>query len=167
MKNACESWKDQLLEAALTGSLTAGLEEHLRTCAICSEELDNVRARKARLDTLLPLVAQGSEPSVEFRARVLAAAETAREGKRAWPWRAWTLAGAATMVVVVLMLGVTLRRKTAGMIPGDELATAQKLAEWRAPSDSLLMTPGQEIIGTMPKLGESYLNVPVKKDEEE
>jgi len=74
MKNACEKWKDQLLEAALTGSLTAGLEEHLRTCAICSEEMNNVRARKARLDTLLPLVARGSEPSADFRARVLAAA---------------------------------------------------------------------------------------------
>jgi hypothetical protein len=167
MKNACEVWKDQLLEAALTGSLTAGLEEHLRTCAICSEELDNVRARKARLDALLPLVVQGSEPSADFRARVLAAAEAAREGKRPRPWRAWTLTGATAVVVVVLMLGVTLQRRTARMIPGDELAAAQKLAEWRAPSDALLATPGQEIVKTTPKLGESYLNVPVKKDEEE
>jgi hypothetical protein len=53
------------------------------------------------------------------------------------------------------------------MIPRDELAAAQKLAEWRAPSDGLLATPGQEILRTMPKIGESYLNVPAKKDEEE
>jgi len=53
------------------------------------------------------------------------------------------------------------------MIPGDELAAAQKLAEWRAPSDGLLVTPGQEILRTMPRLGESYLNVPAKTDEEE
>jgi hypothetical protein len=167
MKNACETWKDQLLETALTGGLTAGLEEHLRTCTICSEELDNVRARKARLDALLPLVAQGSEPSANFRARVLAAAGAAREGKRARPWRVWTLAGATTVVAVVLMLAVTLQRRTARMIPGDELAAAQKLAEWRAPSDGLLSTPGQEILRTMPRLGESYLSVPVKTDEEE
>jgi hypothetical protein len=167
MKNACESWKDQLLEAALTGSLTAGLEEHLRTCTICSEELDNVRVRRARLDALLPLVAQGSEPSANFRARVLAAAEAAREGKRARPWRVWTLAGATAVVVAVLMIAVTLQRRTARMIPGDELASAQKLAEWRAPSDGLLVTPGQEILRTMPRLGESYLNVPAKTDEEE
>jgi hypothetical protein len=167
MKNACESWKDQLLEAALTGSLTAGLEEHLRTCTICSEELDNVRARKARLDTLLPLVAQGSELSADFRARVLAAAGAAREGKGARPWRVWTIAGATAVVVVVLMIAVTMQRRTARMIPGDELAAAQKLAEWRAPSDGLLATPGQEILRTMPRLGESYLNVPVKKNEEE
>ena len=167
MKNACESLKDQLLEAALTGSLAAGLEEHLRTCTICSEEMDNVRTRKARLDTLLLLVAQGSEPSANFRARVLAAAEAAREGKQARPWRVWTLAGATAVVVAVLMIGVTLQRRAARMIPRDELAAAQKLAEWRAPSDGLLVTPGQEILRTMPRLGESYLNVPVKTDEEE
>jgi len=167
MKNACEKWKDQLLEAALTGSLTAGLEEHLRTCAICSEEMNNVRARKARLDTLLPLVARGSEPSADFRARVLAAAGAAGEGKRARPWRVWTLAGVTAGVVAVLMIGVTLQRRTARMILGDELAAAQKLAEWRAPSDGLLVTPGQEILRTMPRLGESYLNVRMKTDEEE
>ena len=53
------------------------------------------------------------------------------------------------------------------MIPGDELAAAQRLAEWRAPSDALLATPGQEILRTMPRLGQSYLNVPVKTGEEE
>jgi hypothetical protein len=167
MKNACEKWKDQLLEAALAGATTKDLEEHLRGCAKCSTELDEVRARAARLDALLPLVARGAEPSADFRARVLAAAEAASEGKCAWPWRAWTLAGAAVAVVVVLMVAVTWQRRTARMIPGDELAGAQKLAEWRAPSDGLLRTPGQEILRTMPKLGESYLNVPVKKDEEE
>jgi len=104
MKNACESWKDQLLEAALTGSLTAGLEEHLRTCTICSEELDNVRVAGRSWTHCLPLVAQGSEPSANFRARVLAAAEAAREGKRARPWRVWTLAGATAVVVAVLMI---------------------------------------------------------------
>jgi hypothetical protein len=65
------------------------------------------------------------------------------------------------------MIALTWQRRTVGMIPGDEVAAAQKLAEWRAPSDSLLVTPGQEILKTMPKLGKSYVNVPVKTDEEE
>jgi len=59
--------------------------------------------------------------------------------------------GAAAVAVVVLMIGVTLQRRTARMIPGAELAAAQKLAEWRAASDGLLVTPGQEILRTMPK----------------
>ncbi len=165
MKNACEKWKDPLREAALTGTTAKELEEHLRSCAKCSTELDEVRARAARLDALLPLVAQGAEPSADFRARVFAAAEAKGEGKRARPWRIWTLAGAAAAIAVVLIIGVSLQRRTARMIPGDELAAAQKLAEWRAPSDSLLVTPGQEILKTTPKLGQSYLNVPVKTEE--
>jgi hypothetical protein len=167
MKDACEKWKDQLLEAALTGAMEKDLEEHLRGCVKCSAELDEVRARAARLNTLLPLVAQGTEPSADFRARVLAAARAAGEGKRARSWRIWTLAGAAAAVAVVLVIGVKVQRRTARMIPVDELAAAQKLAEWRAPSDGLLVTPGQEMLLTMPRLGESYLNVPLKKDEEE
>ena len=165
MKYACEKWKDQLLEAALTGATEKDFAEHLRSCTKCSAELDEVRARAERLDALLPLVTQGAEPSANFRARVLVAAAAAREGKRARPWRVWALAGGAAVVVVVLMIAVTFQRRTARMIPGDELAAAQKLAEWRAPSDSLLMTPGQEILKTTPKLGQSYLNVPVKTEE--
>jgi len=167
MKNACEKWKDPLREAALTGAIAKDLEEHLRSCTNCSAELDEMRARAVRLDALLPLVAQGAEPSADFQARVLAAAKAAREGKRARPWRVWTLAGATAVVVVVLMIGVALQRRTARVIPGEELATAQKLAEWRAPSDGLLATPGQEILRTVPRLGESYLHVPLKTDEEE
>jgi ElaB/YqjD/DUF883 family membrane-anchored ribosome-binding protein len=167
MKSACEKWRDPLREAALTGTTAKELEEHLRSCAKCSAELDEVRARAERLDALLPLVTQGAEPSADFRARVLAAAAATREGKRARPWRVWTLAGAAAAVVVALVIGMALQRRTARTILGSELAGAQKLAEWRAPSDGLLVTPGQEILRTVPRLGESYLNVPVKTDEEE
>ena len=167
MKTACEKWKYPLLEAALTGSATNDLQEHLQSCTICSEELNKLRAGKARLDQLLPLVAQGAEPSADFQAKVLAAAGAASEGKRARPWRVWALAGATALVVAVLMVGLTLLRRSGPAVPEDELAAAQKLAEWRAPSDGLLMTPGQEILKTMPRLGKSYLNVPVKKAEEE
>jgi hypothetical protein len=167
MKNACEKWKDQLLETALTGSATKDLGEHLKNCTSCSAELGELRTRRARLDALLPLVAQGVEPSADFRVRVLAAAESASEGKRARPWRVWTLAGATAVVVVAMIVGLTLLRKNGPAVPEDALAAAQKLAEWRAPSDGLLKTPEQEILMTIPKLGNSYLNVPVKTDEEE
>jgi hypothetical protein len=69
--------------------------------------------------------------------------------------------------MVVMVIGATIYWRAARTIPDKELAPAQKLAEWRAPSDSLLVTPGQDIMRTMPRLGESYLNVPVKTDEEE
>ena len=167
MKNACEKWKDDLQEAALTGARTPELAEHLQTCAHCSAELRELEARKARLDALLPRVAQGAQPSADFRARVVAAAEAA--GKRRWMlrWQAWTLAGAAAAAATVIVVGAVRHRGTTAKIPPEELAGAQKLAEWRAPSDSLLATPGQEILRTTPKLGESYLHVPMKAIEEE
>jgi hypothetical protein len=167
MKKACEKWKEPLREAALMGITAKDLEEHLRGCADCATELDEVRARAARLDTLLPLMMQGAEPPADFRARVLAAADAAGRGKHWRPWGVWTLAGASAAVVVVLIFAVTLQRRTARMIPGDELAAAQKLAEWRAPSDGLLAIPGREILQTMPRLGQSFLNVPLKTIEEE
>jgi len=151
-----------LLEAALTGATAKGLEEHLRACANCSEELSELRARKARLDALLPLAVQGAGPSADFRARVLAAAEAASERKRARPWRVWTLAGVTAVILAALVIGVTSYRRTARTVPADELAAAQTLTEWRAPSDVLLANPGQEILRKMPRLGESYLRVPVK-----
>ena len=162
MKKACENWRDQLLEAALAGATAKGLEEHLRACTNCSVELSELRARQARLDALLPLTAQGAGPSADFRARVLAAAEAASERKRARPWRVWTLAGVTAVTLVALLMGVASYRRIARTVPADELAAAQTLAEWRAPSDVLLANPGQEILRKMPRLGESYLHVPVK-----
>jgi hypothetical protein len=166
MKDACEKWKDQLLEAALRGATTKDFEEHLRACTICSRELDAVQARMVRLDELLPLVARESEPPADFQARVLAAAEVVSGANRARQWRVWTQAGAAA-AIAVLMIGAMMYWRAAQTIPEDELAAVQKLTEWRAPSDALLATPGQEILRTMPRLGESYLSVPVKTDEEE
>lgn len=160
MKNDCTKWKDQLLEAALTGTAAGGLEEHVLKCANCAEELAALRARRDRLDALLPLVAKGAEPPAGFRARVLAAAEAASEAKRRRPWRVWGLAGAMALMVVTLIIGLTLHRRAVRTVPEAELAAAEKLAEWRAPSDVLLETPGQEILRTTPTLGESYLHVP-------
>jgi hypothetical protein len=164
MKFACENWKDQLLEATLTGATTKDFKDHLRICPACSRDLEACRERRMRLDGLLPLVAGEAEPRADFRARVLAAA--ASGANRARPWRVWTLAGAAA-AIVMLMAGAAIYRRAAQEIPEKELAAGQRLAEWRAPSDALLVTPGQEILRTMPRLGESYLHVRVKTDEEE
>ena len=167
MKNDCAKWKDQLLEAALTGTAAGGLEEHVLKCANCAGELAALRARRERMDALLPLLAHGAGPSAAFRARVLSAAEASSEVKRGQLWRVWGLAGAMAMIVTTLIIGFTLLWRAARRVPETELAAAERLAEWRAPSDALLATSGQEILRTTPRLGESYLHVPVKTNEEE
>ena len=168
MKTGCEKWKDQLLEAALQGDVAKDLEEHLRTCKGCSAELKHLAARRAQLDALLPMVAQGAEPSAGFRERVIAAAEADCSRKRPSGWRAWTLAGTLATAVTVLVFGVMWHRATEQeRQAARELVAAQKLAEWRAPSDTLLATPGQELLRTTPKLGETYLKFPANKGEED
>jgi hypothetical protein len=170
MKNHCAKWKDPLLDAALTGTAAHGLDEHMLNCADCSAELTALRARRERLDTLLPLLAQEAEPAVDFRARVLAAAEAARETSRGSAWPAWQWSAAMAAIVAVLVIGFTMYRsevRTSGTVPQNELEAAQKLSEWRAPSDVLLETPGPEILRTTPRLGESYMPVPAKTDKEE
>lgn len=167
MTNACEKWRDQLVETALAGVAAEGLEKHLRGCKACSAELQALQMRLERMDALLPLVARGAQLAADFRARVLSAAEAATEKKGHSHWTAWALAGATVAAAAVLLLGTLRHFDTAQKIPAEELARAQKLAEWRAPSDTLLATPGQEILRTTPKLGESYLNVPVNDFEEE
>ena len=167
MKAACEKWKDLLLEAALSGAAAKDLEEHLRSCQSCAAELRSLQARRVQLDALLPMVAKAAEPSAGFRARVLAAAEAAGERKRVSRWRAWALAGVSATAVTVLVVGMLWHRESRRKIQVRELEGAQKLAEWRAPSDTLLATPGREILRTTPKLGESYFHVPRSKVEEE
>lgn len=164
MKSACVKWKDHLLEAALTGARPKDFELHLRNCKGCSAELRELEVIRARQDALLPLLVRSSQPSPDFRTRVLAAAAEAEgERNRAPRWRVWALAGATVAVATVFLVQRGVVRKD----EAEELAAAQKLVDWRAPSDSLLKTPGQEILKTTPKLGDSYLHVPVNKLEEE
>lgn len=166
MKAACEKWRDQLLEAALTGAPAPELVEHLRTCALCAEAWKALEERKARLDVMLPHLVKGAHSSADFRARVLAAAEATSRHKRLARWQVWTLAG-ATVAAAILIAVAAWYRGTERKISPEELAAAQRLAEWRAPSDSLLAIPGEEILKTTPKLGESYLTIPVNEVKEE
>jgi anti-sigma factor RsiW len=158
MRNDCGKFKGMLLEAALSGVVRGELQAHLQNCGGCSSELADLRVRRERLDALLPRVAREEEPSAGFRARVLAAAESAREG-RSRRRRVWILAGATAAIVAALTIGFALQRRNSRTSPEGELVAAEKLAEWRAPSDVLLLTPGREILRTTPKLGESYLKI--------
>lgn len=167
MTKDCGKWKDPLLEAALTGTVSRDLEAHLQSCKDCATELRELQACRERQDALLPLLVKGVQPSAGFRARVIAAAEAAGKDNRVPHWRAWTLAGAMVTAVTLLVVVSVWQRESARRAQMEELAAAQKLAEWRAPSDALLATPGREMLRTTPKLGSSYLHVPVDKVEEE
>jgi hypothetical protein len=174
MKSECAQYKDMMLEAALSGTSTGALAEHLRQCGDCEGEFIALQARREKMDALLPLMAGEAEPGPGFRARVLAAAEAAGERKSAWPGRFWILAGAMAALAVIVLADLIVQRRVARNVeqandrtmPATQLVAAQRLAEWRAPSDVLLQTPGQELLRTTPKFGESYLSSPQESVEE-
>jgi len=162
MKNACTKWKDALLEAALTKIANDDLDRHLAQCADCAAELKALRVRRERMDALLPLVARAAEPSPSLSARILAAAEARGTHQHSGFWRAWALAGAAAAIVVAVVLVFSFYRKPS--LTEAELQQAQALAQWQAPSDAFLKFPGRELLSTTPKLGESYLTMPMLKE---
>lgn len=157
MTNACAKWKDPLLEAALTDAVNEELNHHLSQCTDCAAQLDALRARRQRLDSLLPLVARGAEPSPDLSVRILAAAEASETQRRPHFWRNWALAGAAALIAIVAAV-LSVHRPSG--LTEMELRQAQALAQWQAPTDVLLQTPGQEFLNSTPKLGESYLAMP-------
>jgi hypothetical protein len=79
----------------------------------------------------------------------------------------WVLAGVTAAIATALMAGWILEQRASRLAAENEMAAAEKLAQWRAPSDVLLEIPGQEILRATPRLGESYLRVEAKKNEEE
>lgn len=173
MTNQCSNssqWKDQLLEAALTGTRAPALAEHLSTCPHCARELASLQSRRQELDSLLPRVAPLADPPPDFRARVLAAAEaTAEKRDNARSPRAWRLTVASALVVAVVIVALRLHRtRVSGSAPpAPDVAAAQRLAEWRAPSDTLLATPGREFLQTIPKLDDTYFRLPATTDRED
>jgi len=95
----CEKIREELMEAVLSGPETASpeMQEHLRNCAACAEELASFQRTMALLDEW-----QAPEPSPYFISRVRA---RAREEAAVQPagWLAWLrrpVVAAAAMVLV-------------------------------------------------------------------
>jgi anti-sigma factor RsiW len=162
MKTDCTNWKDQLLEAALTEDAPASLEQHLRHCPGCAAELAALRAKRAQLDELLPILTQAGEPPADLHARVLTAASEFSRASRIKPARSWRALTAMAALTAALIVALAFYQRSPRTMPDSDLETAQKLAEWRAPSDVLLQNPGREILNSTPRLGDSYFRVPAK-----
>jgi anti-sigma factor RsiW len=165
MMAACPIWKDQLLEAALGDAPADELAEHLKSCPGCAGALTDLSARRERLDRALPLVARGAELPADFRARVLAAAE-ANEPRWGWWRRGWVLAGAAVITASILV-AILVHRHSVSSAQDLDAAAMEKMTHWRAPSDVFLETLGRENLRMTPRLGDSIVNLPVPRNQED
>lgn len=149
----CGEWKEQLLDFALNASAARGLEEHLRACSVCSAAMVELRARRERMDAGLRQLVQGAEPSTEFRARVLAAAETQPRHVGLWPVWAGALAAVAALVLFAVLVGPL------GPQPDPALMAARELSRWQSPTETLLRSPAEELLQSAPPLGQFYFSL--------
>ena len=146
------------MEAALGEKASNELDAHLSQCGNCTSELTRLRARRERLDALLPSLA-GAEPSADLTNRILAATRSAAR-EHASVWRLWVIGGAAAVIVLAVMIGWILNRRT--NLPDRAPVEAIALAHWQAPTDVLLQVPNQGVLNSVPKLGDSYLTIPLE-----
>jgi hypothetical protein len=78
----------------------------------------------------------------------------ARRSSRANPRVRPLAIGAAAAVVIAAVWLANAR----SFSRSTHTTTIAAIGEWRAPTDVLLRTPGSELLGTMPALGESVLD---------
>ena len=107
--NAHEQFADDLALLALgtlEGAERAAVETHLRECAACRSELEQLRGNAA----LLAFSASGARPAARSRQRLLAAVAREARGEpaprvrtSAW-WRALQWSAAAAVLVLFLLL---------------------------------------------------------------
>ncbi len=153
---ACPKWKDGLLDLALGVPAPSKLEAHLKTCAACSAALVELRARRQQMDTVLPRLMRGIEPSGALRARLMALPETAPPRTQAWPARVRVLAAAALVFVAAVTLVISSHRRMGPREPDQVFVSGGGLAEWQSPTGSLLRSSAGELIRSGPDLGRFY-----------
>jgi anti-sigma-K factor RskA len=151
-----EQFADDILLHAL-GELTSAqlveLDKHLKTCADCRQELEQLRGDMA----LLALSATGAEPPQRSRERLMAA--IAKEPRRAqlvqqrqpkpvaW-WRPleWALGAAAAVAIVFLLhQNSNLHRQIAGL-EADSAAQQQQLTQAKEMMASLTSADAEHFI---------------------
>lgn len=127
-----EDWLDAYIDNGCTAEETAGIEDHLKTCAGCSTEaLARFRLKRDTWSS----ASERFVPSPEFRARLLHSIEN--PGKPGIPWldlsrwkmpkltKGWKqglAAGTAALVLILIVWGVVWSRRST-----RELALAQLL----------------------------------------
>lgn len=160
MKACDDRWREELLEHAAGSPASAAFMEHLSGCAVCSATLRHWKARMENLDANLRQLA-ASEPSSGLQARVMMAVESSPLRPRYKFMGGWALAAAAVAIAIAAVVGLVGKINSARQ--ESALHAAQTLAQWRAPTDLLLQTPGHEFLYQVPRLGDSYIQISIER----
>jgi anti-sigma factor RsiW len=145
---ACSQWKDAIIDCALGSAPPADLRAHLADCEICSAALALCREKSAKLEAGMQSVT-AVEPQPYGPERILARIASRPSGRYFWRW---ALVAFAAVVCVVAAL------KWPGRHGRGAPASIEALSSWRSPTESLLRSPADPLLRTVPRLGESFLD---------
>jgi hypothetical protein len=145
--NACPRWKEELIDHALGRPPGAALEAHLALCAGCSEALDALRQKAAQMDAGVQQLT-AVEPRDQGPERVLANIQQLLPGKPSYG----RIALAALTLTVSLVLVLYRPARPRKVVPFPTVA----LSTWRSPTQSLLHSPADPLLKSVPHLGEKF-----------
>jgi anti-sigma factor RsiW len=164
--SACREWKDDILQFVLGNGANGSerseearrLESHLKGCAECTSFFAEVRTRTIRVDAALPKLADAPEMSEGFEARVFARIANEKTTSRKTWWSGWGMRVATAGVVCALVVGAVTWPQMKKIWESRPL-TEVSITTWQSPTESLLRTPGQELLEHGPKVGDVYFPV--------
>jgi len=151
--NACQKWKDRLLDAAVGAPISGEMECHLLKCPDCSAAWAELRSRCEQMDDGLRQLVRETKPSPAFLSRLLASLEAHRI-RTDWS-AAWAAALAIGMVGVAWFIPRWADRPQQVAVRTLD----SSLSQWRSPTASLLRSPGEEFWQSNLSLGEFYFQI--------
>ena len=153
---ACSEWREALIGHALGRPADAALEAHLAACTGCSEALEAWRQNAAELDAAVQQ-RTAAEPRTYGPERVLA---RIRQLPPARPFFG-RIALAALILAICLVVVLYRRNRPEKHLPSSEMA----LSTWRSPTQSLLHSPADPLLQSVPHLGESFFDTTARGDQ--
>jgi anti-sigma factor RsiW len=145
--NACPKWEEELIDHALGRPPGAALEAHLAACADCSEALQTWRQKAAQMDAGVQQLT-AAEPPAYGPQRVLTQIRQLSPGK---PF--YGRVAVAALILTVSLIVVLYRPARPKKVPFPVMA----LSTWRSPTESLLHSPADPLLKSVPRLGEKFL----------
>jgi anti-sigma factor RsiW len=142
--NACPKWRESLIDHALGRSPGAALEAHLAACAGCSEALEAWRQKAAQMDAGVQQLT-AAEPHLHGPERVLTQIQHLSPSK---PF--YGRVALAALILTVSLIVVLYRPTPPKKVPFPVMA----LSTWRSPTESLLHSPADPLLKSVPHLGE-------------
>lgn len=165
MKPCNSRWREELAGHVLGSPVSAALNEHLETCAICSATLREWKTRIGQIDAGVRHMA-ASEPAAQAASSIMAQVRSQRQNWRlpAWNWRTAILSG---LIVAGASFSYEWRAHELRSEAQKALSAGSAIGSWRSPTESLLRFSTDRRLKAPPHFGQYFYplkgNVPGKE----